>query len=73
MKVGIRNHSSLSGAYCRFLIKNSANGDVRALKSKMKALEDKYADLVGKHEELKNKIRAVESVADKAFAKANKK
>ena len=45
MKVGIPNHASLSGAYCRFLIKNSKNAEVKSLKGRVKALESEQADL----------------------------
>ena len=45
MEVGITNHSSLSGAYCRFLIKNSQNAEVTTLKTKVERYDSHFAKM----------------------------
>ena len=75
MEVGIANHSSLSGAYCRFLIKNSQNAEVAALKTKVEKYDSQFAKMNQVIDELRSRVKSAESTADRAWSKAtsNKK
>ena len=71
MEVGLANHSSLSGAYCRFLIRNSQNSEVTKLKSKVERYDNQFAKMNQVIEELKSRVKAAESTADRAWSKAS--
>ena len=71
MEVGLANHSSLSGAYCRFLIRNSQNSEVTKLKSKVEQYDSQFAKMNQVIEELKSRVKAAESTADRASSKAS--
>lgn len=71
MEVGLANHSSLSGAYCRFLIRNSQNSEVTKLKSKVERYDSQFAKMNQVIEELKSRVKAAESTADRAWSKAS--
>ena len=73
LAVGIANHSSLSGAYSKFLLKNSQSSDVAAMKRKLEKMEDKVESVNAKVTKFDVRIKAAEGAANKAFEATKKK
>ena len=68
LAVGIANHSSLSGAYSKFSLKNSQSSEVAVVKRKLEKIEDKV-EAVTKFDV---RIKAAEGAANKAFEATKK-
>ena len=60
MEVGIVNHASLSGAYCRFLIHNSQNAEVTRLKTKVERYDAQFTKMNQVIEELKGRVKSAD-------------
>ena len=73
LAVGITNHSLLSGAYSKFLLKNSQSSDVAAMKRKLEKMEDKVESVSAKVTKFDVLIKTAEGSANKAFEAAKKK
>jgi len=66
LAVSITNHSSLSGAYSKFLLKNSQSSEVAEVKRKLVAMEGKVEAVNSKVTKFDTRIKAAEGAADKA-------
>jgi outer membrane murein-binding lipoprotein Lpp len=73
LAVGIANHSSLSGAYSKFLLKNSQSSEVVVMKRKLENMEVKVEALNAKVAKFDTRIKAAEGTANKAANEATKK
>ena len=69
LAVGIANHSSLSGAYSKFLLKNSQSLEVVVMKRKLENIGVKVEAVNAKVA----KFEAAEGTANKAVNEATKK
>ena len=66
LAVGISNHSSLSGAYSKFHLKNSQYSEVVYMKRKLVGMEGKVKAVNSKVAKFDTRIKAAEGAADKA-------
>jgi hypothetical protein len=72
LAVGIANHSSLSGAYSKFLLKNSQSSEVVVMKRKLENMEVKVEAVNAKVAKFDARIKAAEGTANKAVNEASK-
>lgn len=73
LAVGIANHSSLSGAYSKFLLKNSQSSEVAGMKRKLEKMDEKVEAVAAKVTKFDGRIKAAEGTANKAFEATKKK
>ena len=73
LAVGIANHSSLSGAYSKFLLKNSQSSEVVVMKRKLENIEVKFEAMNAKVAKFDTRIKAAEGTANKAFEATKRK
>ena len=66
LAVGIANHSLLSGAYSKFLLKNSQLLEVVVMKRKLERMEVKVGAVNANLAKFDPRIKAVEGTANKA-------
>ena len=66
LAVAISNHSSLSGTYSKFLLKNSQSSEVADMKRKLVGMEGKVEAVNSKVAKFDTRIKAAEGAADKA-------
>jgi len=65
LAVGILNHSSLSSAYFKFLLKNSQSSEVADMKRKLVVMEGKVQAVNSKVAKFDTRIKAAEGAAEK--------
>jgi len=64
--VSISNHSSLSGAYSKFLLKNLQSSEVADVKRKLVGMEGKVKAVNSKVAKFDARIKAAEGASNKA-------
>ena len=71
LRLGIKNHPSVSGSYVRFMVTNSQAAEVRSLVTKVLNFEKDFKTLKADYASLEKKLVTVQSQADKALSVAN--
>ncbi len=71
LRLGIKNHPSVSSSYVRFMVTNSQAAEVRKLLDQMVSFEKEFKSLKSDFASVEKKVTSIQTTADKAMSVAN--